>query len=170
MTTPYAKPWYSGLAYPEETPMPQPFQSTTTGLDSASAIPAGASLVGTAWHIARFYGPSAEAYPTEADALAAALDEREAEVLREDRPLTIDLRWKMQWEQGTPDANGRPTASCGIEFTAARRTYASAADAAQHLANIRAVYGADRVHTPVWPTVSHGDTVTTAATDTLTFD
>lgn len=135
----------------------RPFKAEHTGTITAPGIPAGARLVATSWHVALFYGPSAP-YPTEADALRDALTEAENAAAR--MPgfaprITIDLRWKMEWEQGSPDPNGRPTASSGAEFTVARTSYLTPGDAAQRLANIEHVYGEPSV-----PTLGNGDTLT----------
>lgn len=124
--------------------MTQPFTATTTGIDTAATIPPGARLVATGWHVALFYGPG-PAFPTEAAALEAALAEVADYRKKHGRPefspqVTIDLRWEMEWEQGTPDANDRPTYSAGMGFTVRRKVYATAEDAAVHLANIREVH------------------------------
>lgn len=122
----------------------------TTGLDPAAMIPAGATLAETSWHVAHQYGPSVEAYATEADALRAGIAEAEARVAQYPpgrhpaavERLTIDLRWALRWDQGAPDANGRRTASCGIVTTIRRTTYDTLADAYAHFARINRYQGA----------------------------
>lgn len=140
---------------------------TITGLDSAATIPVGAILVETSWRLARFYGPGAETFATMRDALVKGIAERESE--RRDlserllndpvRGFSIDLRWHLTWEQGTPDANGRPTYSSGLGTTIQRYTYATLDAARAHLANI------DRYTPPApgtipLPPMRNGDTVT----------
>lgn len=112
------------------------------GLTGAAGVPVGATVTATSWHVAHLYGPGT-GHPTERAAIAAGLAEAEARVAQYDgrhlpavERFTIDLRWKMSWQQGSPDANGRSTASCGIEQTVSRVTYDTLADAREHLARI----------------------------------
>ena len=134
---------------------------TITGHSSAELFPIGATVEAFGWHIARWYGPGAEKFPTHRDALVAGIAERESEprTVSEDvfgdpvRGFSIDLRWNMKWEQGAPDANGCPTYSSGMEYTVQRYTYATLDAARTHLANIDRV--AALVPLPVEPVTVH---------------
>lgn len=135
---------------------PGPYKSTESGAAQATGIPVGATVTDASWHVALHFGPSLP-FPTEREALRAALDA--AEDATYETPgfapsITIDLRWKMGWEQGTPDANGRTTHSSGIGFTVHRTTYLSPDDARQRLANMDAYEPAGV------PLMRNGDTVT----------
>jgi hypothetical protein len=129
-----------------------------TGLSGMDAsTPAGATIERTSWHVAGSYGPGPE-FPTEADAVHAAIEAHlrhvEAYVAAHapgyveawpysGRVPSVDLRWKMKWEQGTPDANGQPTTSAGIETTVRRTTYESVEEAQAHLTRILASLARD---------------------------
>lgn len=117
----------------------------TTGLDNAPGIPVGATIVAATWHVAHLYGPG-DAHETERDAILEGIAEKEAAVARHNahyagigvtnrvplpETITIDLRWKMTWPY-----RGLADPATGMTFTVRRQTYASLAEAREHLARI----------------------------------
>ena len=121
-----------------------------SGFRTAESIPAGATIVKAYWCLAGHDGPG-EALPSEADAIRAGIhraEQRSGALIEQQgygntavERFSVDLRWKLRWQQGAPDPDGRPTVSCGIEATITRTTYTSLAEAREHLARIEKYAG-----------------------------
>jgi len=126
------------------TTVPQTKVLKFTGIDNAPSIPTGARVVAAYWCLAEDYGPG-EARDSEADAIRAGIERwKQSEAARQGfttlptpEAFSVDLRWKMEWDQGaTTDAHGRRTTSSGIEFTVRRTHYESIAEAEAHIDRI----------------------------------
>ncbi|SDH40423.1 hypothetical protein [Microbacterium sp. 77mftsu3.1] len=109
----------------------------TTGLDSAAAIPAGATITRTRWAVPGHYGTRTE-FDWEDEALAHAISEREAaqakhvefypdEASRIPLPesITIDLRWNIDYPSGG-----------GLDTVASRTVYETLDEARATLSRI----------------------------------
>lgn len=113
---------------------------TTSGLDTAFSIPAGAVLEGTFWCVPTLY-TSGDDYGTHRAALEAGIARKEEELgkaaeVRGDEAsfipetINVDLRWLMKWEPTDANPAG------GIDMVATRYSYPDLATAREALARI----------------------------------